>query len=68
MRSRRTSSISCKSDRLGCPLRAKSGHQDDYARSESNAAVRGKITLISVNSPGVVSTSIDPPCCLTIIS
>jgi hypothetical protein len=30
--------------------------------------VRGKITLISVNSPGRVSTSIEPPCCLTMMS
>jgi len=29
---------------------------------------RGKITLISVNSPGCVSTSIEPPCCLTMMS
>src|SRR5712672_3398662 len=32
------------------------------------AAIRGRITLNSVNSPGRVSTSIDPACCLTIIS
>ena len=31
-------------------------------------AARGRITLISVNSPGCVSTSIEPPCCLTIMS
>src|SRR5262249_40381230 len=37
--------------------------RDDYERSGSNAAAaRGKITLISVNSPGSVSTSIEPPC------
>ena len=35
---------------------------------ESNAATRGKITLISVNSPGFVSTSIEPPCCFTMMS
>ena len=35
---------------------------------ESNAATRGKVTLISVNSPGCVSTSIEPPCCLTMMS
>src|SRR5262245_32251215 len=28
-----------------------------YERSESNVAARGKVTLISVNSPGCVSTS-----------
>ena len=32
------------------------------------AAPRGKIILNSVNSPGCVSTSIDPPCCLTMMS
>jgi hypothetical protein len=41
---------------------------DDHERSGSNAATRGKITLISVNSPGCVSTSIEPPCCLTMMS
>ena len=35
---------------------------------ESNAATRGKIILISVNSPGRVLTSIAPPCCLTTMS
>jgi hypothetical protein len=30
--------------------------------------VRGRTILISVNSPGCVSTSIDPPCCLTMMS
>ena len=29
---------------------------------------RGKITLNSANSPGTVSTSIEPPCCLTMMS
>src|SRR5258705_9862419 len=32
------------------------------------AAIRGRIILNSVNSPGRVSTSIDPACCLTIMS
>src|SRR5262249_29053731 len=37
--------------------------RDDYERSGGNAAAaRGKITLISVNSPGSVSTSVEPPC------
>ena len=35
---------------------------------ESTADIRGKVTLISVNSPGCVSTSIEPPCCLTMMS
>src|SRR5262245_40824958 len=51
-----------------CPLWANSGHWGDHERSGSNAATRGKITLISVNSPGCVSTSIEPPCCLTMMS
>ena len=29
---------------------------------------RGRTILNSVNSPGCVSTSIDPPCCLTMMS
>jgi hypothetical protein len=33
-----------------------------------NTVVRGKITLISVNSPGSLSTSIEPACCLTMMS
>ena len=33
-----------------------------------SAAARGKMILISVNSPGCVSTSIEPPCCLTMMS
>src|SRR5512143_3931202 len=36
-----------------------------YDRLGSKAGARGKITLISVNSPGSVSTSIEPPCCFT---
>src|SRR5215211_7116251 len=32
------------------------------------AAMRGRMTLNSVNSPGRVSTSIEPPCCLTTMS
>src|SRR5262249_49332748 len=34
----------------------------------SDAADRGKTILNSVYSPGFVSTSIDPPCCLTTMS
>jgi hypothetical protein len=33
------------------------GIKGDHDRSGSSAATRGKITLISVNSPGSVSTS-----------
>jgi hypothetical protein len=42
--------------------------KDDYDRSGSNAAARGRMILISVNPPGCVSTSIDPPCCLMMMS
>src|SRR6516162_4037832 len=44
---------------------------ENYARprdSAMNVAVRGRITLISVYSPGCVSTSIDPECCFTMMS
>src|SRR5262249_55293109 len=53
---------------MECPLRDNSGHGLDYDRSGSKAATRGKITLISANSPGLVSTAIEPPCCLTMMS
>ena len=33
-----------------------------------DAAARGRTILNSVNSPGCVSTSIEPPCCLTMMS
>ena len=33
-----------------------------------DAAVRGSVILNSVNSPGCVSTSIDPECCFTTMS
>jgi hypothetical protein len=42
--------------------------QPSKALHARNEATRGKITLISVNSPGCVSTSIEPPCCLTMMS
>ena len=44
---------------------------EDYTRprdSVMNAPVRGRMILISVNSPGCVSTSIDPECCFTMMS
>ena len=44
---------------------------EDYGRpreSVMNAAVRGKIILTSVNSPGCVLTSMDPECCFTMMS
>ena len=49
--------VQCNS---ACPLSANSGHRDGHWRSGSKAAARGRITLISVNSPGCVSTSIEP--------
>jgi hypothetical protein len=36
--------------------------------SGTNPDARGRMILISVNSPGRVSTSIEPPCCLTTMS
>ena len=33
-----------------------------------DAPARGRTIRNSVNSPGLVSTSIDPPCCLTMMS
>src|SRR5262249_30258679 len=35
---------------------------------QRNPAVRGRTILISVNSPGCVSTSMEPPCCFTTMS
>src|SRR4029453_6251147 len=46
-------------------------NKDAHARAPDlprEAAVRGRVILNSVNSPGCVSTSIDPACCLTMIS
>src|SRR6516165_8973906 len=37
-------------------------------RQAVGAALRGRIILISVNSPGCVSTSIEPECCFTMMS
>jgi hypothetical protein len=39
-----------------------------FLGTQTNTAVRGRITLISVNSPGCVSTSIEPACCFTMMS
>src|SRR5262249_20715828 len=55
-------------ERLGCPLCAKSGHSclcQLAGLKPTNAAERGRMTLISVNAPGCVSTSIEPACCTT---
>ena len=40
----------------------------DFAPALPRTALRGRMTLNSVNSPGTVSTSMDPECCLTIMS
>src|SRR5262249_20855680 len=44
------------------------GQKRTSGRPQTDAATRGRMTLISVNSPGFVSTSIVPLCCLTIMS
>jgi hypothetical protein len=48
-------------------------HKDNNVHERSPdlasiAAPRGRTILNSVNSPGCVSTSIDPACCLTMMS
>ena len=42
--------------------------KDHVGPPDPEPAARGKMIRNSVNSPGCVSTSIDPPCCLTTIS
>src|SRR5262245_18983668 len=44
------------------------GQKRTLGRLQTNTTTGGRITLISVNSPGCVSTSIEPPCCLTMMS
>src|SRR6478672_4786895 len=55
-----------------CLLCANSGHtglmKHPCLGFQTNTAERGRIILISVNSPSCVSTSIEPACCLTIMS
>src|SRR5262245_41882863 len=48
-------------------------HQNEEVHVDASclpmaAALRGRVTRNAVYSPGVVSTSIDPPCCLTMMS
>ena len=48
-------------------------HENEQVHARSpdlirDAAARGRTIRNSVNSPGCVSTSIDPPCCLTMMS
>ena len=59
-----------------CPLCANSGHSWLMSPTPAfgqygywgSTPVRGKIIFILVNSPGCVSTSIEPPCCFTTMS
>ena len=64
---------------VGAPLRkdcinseplwpAACGQKRTLRAFQTNSAVHGRIILISVNSPGFVSTSIKPACCLTMMS
>jgi hypothetical protein len=61
-----------KADMCGAAVDVRFGPKadigNDYDLSGSNAATHGKITLISVNSPGCGWTSIEPACCLTTMS
>jgi len=45
-------------------------NEQTHARPDltADAAARGRTIRNSVNAPGCVSTSIDPPCCLTMMS
>ena len=48
-------------------------HENEQVHARSpdlirDAPARGRTIRNSVNSPGCVSTSIDPPCCLTMMS
>ena len=59
-----------------CPLYADSGHAWVMSWASTfgqycywgSAPARGRTIFISVNSPGCVSTSIEPPCCFTTMS
>src|SRR5262249_861898 len=45
-----------------------SGHRRLAGTFQTNAGVRGRTILISVKTPGCVSTSIVPACCFTMMS
>ena len=66
------SALPPKADMCGatsaCPLCANSGHEGCGNALQTNTGVRGRTILISVNSPGCVSTSIVPACCFTMTS
>jgi hypothetical protein len=64
----RMSALPPKADICGAVADVRFGPIADIGPPQRNTATRGRITLISVNSPGGVSTSIDPPCCLTMMS
>ena len=52
--------------RSACPFRAISSHSS--VRPAPVPLSRGRVMMNSVNTPGSVSTSILPPCCLTMMS
>ena len=55
-------------DRSRMTQRAKSRQSALQQKEAQTLALRGTMILISVNSPGCVSTSIEPACCLTTMS
>jgi hypothetical protein len=60
-----------KPDLVSCLATCSEGHNRTHARSTGfikDAPARGRTILNSVNSSGCVSTSIEPPCCLTMMS
>src|SRR5262245_10331364 len=61
-----------KADMCGANLNVRYGPIADIGSiatvQETAPKTRGKITRISANSPGLLSTSIEPPCCLTMMS
>src|SRR5262249_62399633 len=66
------SALPLKADMCGASADVRYGPIADIGSTsnvqEPAPEVRGKITLISANSPGSVSTSIEPHCCLTMMS
>src|SRR5262249_17714882 len=66
-----TSALPPKADMCSALVHVCFGPKADIgtiAGVQVKAATRGKVTVISVNSPGCVSTSIEPPCCFTMMS
>jgi hypothetical protein len=66
------SALPPKADMCGATGNVRFGPEADMQSAflgfQTNTAARGRITLISVNSPGWVYTSIEPPCCFTMMS